>query len=177
VLKGLPAPVTVYEVDWEPVASVAPEAAADPGVVLPDRLRRPPPFGFFGREAERTALAERWKEALTGRGQVVLLSGEPGIGKTALTAEFARGVHADGAVVLYGRCDEDLGFPYQAFVEALRDVPLETRLRPPRCRSGPGSTAGRCGPCSRNSSPASTATRPPSRPAIPRGTATGCSTA
>src|SRR5205823_1470962 len=31
-----------------------------------------------------------------------------------------RGVHDDGATVLAGRCDEDLGVPYQPFVEALR---------------------------------------------------------
>jgi tetratricopeptide (TPR) repeat protein len=51
---------------------------------------------------------------------VALLAGEPGIGKTRLAAELAALVHDEGAVVLAGRCDEDLGVPYQPFVEALR---------------------------------------------------------
>jgi tetratricopeptide (TPR) repeat protein len=51
---------------------------------------------------------------------VALLAGEPGIGKTRLAAELARVVGMQGAVVLAGRCDEDMGVPYQPFVEALR---------------------------------------------------------
>jgi tetratricopeptide (TPR) repeat protein len=49
----------------------------------------------------------------------VLVSGDPGIGKTSLSAGFARDAFEDGAVVLYGRCDEDLGIPYQPWAEAL----------------------------------------------------------
>jgi predicted ATPase len=50
----------------------------------------------------------------------VLLSGEPGIGKTRLATEAARTLHAEGATVLLGTCDEDASLPYQPFVEALR---------------------------------------------------------
>ena len=46
--------------------------------------------------------------------------GDPGIGKTRLTARFAAMAHAEGAIVLYGRADEDRVSPYQPFVEALR---------------------------------------------------------
>ena len=49
-----------------------------------------------------------------------LLSGEPGVGKTRLAAELATCAHDEGATILYGRCEEDLGVPYQPFVEALR---------------------------------------------------------
>ncbi len=50
----------------------------------------------------------------------MLVAGEPGIGKTRLTAEFAKRTHAGGgAAVLFGRCDEGMGVPYQPFVEAL----------------------------------------------------------
>src|SRR5262249_10767034 len=55
-----------------------------------------------------------------GARRVALIAGEPGVGKTRLAAEIAGDAHRDGAVVLYGRCDEDLGVPYQPFVEALR---------------------------------------------------------
>ncbi|MGH9009898.1 MAG: ATP-binding protein, partial [Acidimicrobiia bacterium] len=44
----------------------------------------------------------------------------PGVGKTRLAAELATRVHGEGATVLAGRCDEDLGVSYQPFVEALR---------------------------------------------------------
>ena len=50
----------------------------------------------------------------------MFISGEPGIGKTRLAAEAARVALGDGATVLYGRCDEGLGVPYQPFVETLR---------------------------------------------------------
>ena len=48
------------------------------------------------------------------------MTGEPGIGKTRLLAEFAEAVHATGAAVLYGRAEEDALLPYQPFVDALR---------------------------------------------------------
>ncbi|MDQ3945847.1 MAG: adenylate/guanylate cyclase domain-containing protein, partial [Actinomycetota bacterium] len=43
-----------------------------------------------------------------------------GVGKTRLAGELAHALHDEGALVLAGRCDEDLGVPYQPFVEALR---------------------------------------------------------
>jgi tetratricopeptide (TPR) repeat protein len=49
----------------------------------------------------------------------VFLAGEPGIGKTHLAAECARRAHSQGALVVYGRCDEEMLVPYQPFVEAL----------------------------------------------------------
>ncbi|MGH9034698.1 MAG: ATP-binding protein [Acidimicrobiia bacterium] len=140
-LKGLAMPLAAYAVDWEPAVDVQPvgpaaEVTAPPApdarlvVSLPPRLRSAPPFGFFGRSTEQAALRSAWKEAAADRCQVVLVSGEPGIGKTALSAVLARTVHAEGAVVLYGRCDKDLGLPYQPFVEALRGLVLEATPQP-----------------------------------------------
>jgi hypothetical protein len=60
-----------------------------------------------------------WKEAATASRRLVLMAGEPGIGKTRLAAEVARQAHDEGALVLYGRCDDELGVPFQPFVEAL----------------------------------------------------------
>ena len=48
-----------------------------------------------------------------------MISGEAGIGKTALVAEAARAAFEDGACVLFGHCEEDLATPYQLFAEAL----------------------------------------------------------
>src|SRR5262249_18464039 len=51
-----------------------------------------------------------------------LIAGEPGVGKTRLAGEWSRLAYEQGGVVLYGRCDEDLGAPYQPFAEALRSL-------------------------------------------------------
>ena len=50
----------------------------------------------------------------------MLLTGDPGIGKTRLVAEIARRAHDAGAFVLAGRSPEESLVPYQPFVEALR---------------------------------------------------------
>jgi len=54
----------------------------------------------------------------TGR-EVVLISGEAGLGKTTLAAEIARAAFTSGATVLFGHCEEELATPYQLFAEAL----------------------------------------------------------
>jgi len=115
-LKGLPDPVDVVEVGWEP-------AVVEGSVPLPGRLvgaATDALFGFFGRRTELELLSEAAKRAHTSTGpQVVVVSGEAGMGKTALTAQFARAVHAEGAVVVFGHSDEDLGVAYQPWIEAI----------------------------------------------------------
>jgi transcriptional regulator with XRE-family HTH domain/tetratricopeptide (TPR) repeat protein len=76
---------------------------------------------FVGRDKELEALREAWAKAAAGNRVLALVAGEPGIGKTALAAELARGVQADGGLVLYGRWGEEVLAPYQAFREALGD--------------------------------------------------------
>jgi class 3 adenylate cyclase len=110
-LKGLDQPVAATRVQWKPVAlsTVAmPAFLTDVGRI------------FVGRDAEVERVALLWKEAVAGERRVALLGGEPGVGKTRLAAQVAAQVHDEGGVVLVGRCDEDLGVPYQPFVEALR---------------------------------------------------------
>lgn len=111
-LKGLPEPVAASEVAWEP----------DPGlsaIPLPSGLGRGG-LPFVGREGEMAVLQRAWDDVLGGESRLVLLSGEDGIGKTRLAAEFASQVHADDVVVLYGRSETDREIPYQPFAEALR---------------------------------------------------------
>jgi class 3 adenylate cyclase len=110
-LKGLPEPVPTCEVLWERST-----AASIPLPTLLTDLGRI----FVGRAAEVERLSQLWKDAGAGERRVALLAGEPGIGKTRLAAELAAQLHDEGATVLAGRCDEDLGVPYQPFVEALR---------------------------------------------------------
>ena len=111
-LKGLPEPVVACAVVWE--------APADVGLPLPPRIGARPAFAMFGRSVESEALALAWAKAKDGQRQVVLVAGEPGIGKTRLATETARTAHAEGGTVLFGACDEDVGLPYRPFVEAVR---------------------------------------------------------
>jgi DNA-binding SARP family transcriptional activator/tetratricopeptide (TPR) repeat protein len=76
--------------------------------------------GFVGRADELRSLNECWQRGADGQCRAVFVGGEPGVGKSRLVEEFARGVHASGALVLYGTCEEDLDVPYQPFAEALR---------------------------------------------------------
>ena len=66
-----------------------------------------------------------------------MLAGEAGIGKTRLAAELAAHAHADGAVVLYGRFDEEAPAPYQPVVEMLRGWAGGASLAPLAERLGP----------------------------------------
>jgi tetratricopeptide (TPR) repeat protein len=61
----------------------------------------------------------------TGRSQLVLITGEAGIGKTRLAAEFARRV-ADQAIVVTGRCEREAMAPFAPFVEVLRGLVRST---------------------------------------------------
>jgi class 3 adenylate cyclase/tetratricopeptide (TPR) repeat protein len=110
-LKGLTEPVVTCAVTWEPrhLSPIPlPAFLTDLGRI------------FVGRDDQLERLGQLWKEAAAGERRVTFLAGEPGVGKTRLAAELAARVYEDGATVLVGRCDEDLGVPYQPFVEALR---------------------------------------------------------
>ncbi len=66
------------------------------------------------------SMADAAKRVAGGEGrEVLLVSGEAGLGKTTLVAEAARVAFDDGACVLFGHCEEDLATPYQLFAEAL----------------------------------------------------------
>ena len=72
-LKGVVTPVQVYRVLQASGAQTRLDVAAPRGLTP-----------LVGRDAEVTLLLERWTQAREGRGQVALLSGEPGIGKSRL---------------------------------------------------------------------------------------------
>ena len=113
-LKGLDQPVETSRVVWTPVDPL------DDRPDFPTRLEAARSDTFVGRGTESEGLLDAWKTVEgDGRHCSVLLSGEPGIGKTALAARFAFDVFNRGAIVVYGRCDEDLGIPYQPWIEAL----------------------------------------------------------
>jgi len=117
-LKGLPEPVVVWEVVWEPAEDAEGEGTTE--IPLPPRLPQVPGIGVVGREAELDRLKEALKAVTEGEPvRIVLISGEAGLGKSTLASSLARDAHRDGAVVLYGRCDENMMVPHLPFVEAL----------------------------------------------------------
>ena len=115
-LKGLAEPLAACEVLWSPLAQ--PDA---PTV----ELGLPPVFAhatglpFSGRDEVFEQLVDAWKRCVAGGFEVVLLAGEPGIGKTRLAQELAVRVQGGDGRVLGGRCDEDVTIPFQAFAGAL----------------------------------------------------------
>jgi len=77
--------------------------------------------GFIGRQQEMAVLADALDDALSGRGQMVMLAGEPGIGKTRLAQELASRAESLGAQVLWGWCYEHAGAPpYWPYVQPIR---------------------------------------------------------
>ena len=97
-----------------------PSAGVDDTVPFPTRLATTTSVPFTGREVLLEELHRRWKQAWAdGYSQTVLLTGEPGIGKTRTAIEVARRAAEEGGLVLTGRCDEHLSVPYQPFVEML----------------------------------------------------------
>jgi class 3 adenylate cyclase len=110
-LKGISEPVAAFELVWEPVAGGR--------IALPERLRELPATGYVGRVAERERLKELWCQAREGALRLALVGGEAGVGKTRLSTHLALEAHGEGSTVLYGRCDEDLGVPYQPWTQAL----------------------------------------------------------
>jgi DNA-binding CsgD family transcriptional regulator len=76
---------------------------------------------FVGRQEERDLLEAALEEACAGTGRVVLLAGEPGIGKTRVAQELAADAERKGVRVLWGMSLEgEAAPPYWPWVEALR---------------------------------------------------------
>jgi class 3 adenylate cyclase/tetratricopeptide (TPR) repeat protein len=76
---------------------------------------------FVGRTDELARLEARLEDARGGRGSIVVLAGEPGVGKTRVAEEFAERAAASGAQVLRGRCYEgEWAPPFGPFVEAIQ---------------------------------------------------------
>src|SRR5690606_30366384 len=66
---------------------------------------------FVGRRAELEAFDRALDALRIGRGGIVLLLGQPGIGKTRIASEFASRAEAAGFDALWGNCQEQPGLP------------------------------------------------------------------
>jgi predicted ATPase len=82
---------------------------------------------FVGRERELAELEAGLEQACSGRGQLILVSGDAGIGKTRLAVELASRAPARGARAYWGRCWEGGGSPsYWPWVRIVRAYLQET---------------------------------------------------
>ena len=91
LVKGIEAPITVYHVQSE---RQSPSPLARRSTLTP----------LVGRDQEVGLLFDRWEQAKDGHGQVVLLSGEPGIGKSRLAYTLKQHVANDGYLLIESRC-------------------------------------------------------------------------
>lgn len=79
-----------------------------------------PLLPFVGRDDEMERLRMSWSRAARGRGRIVLIGGEAGIGKSRLAGEFALQAQAQGGRLLTGTTTYPEGKPFQAIADALR---------------------------------------------------------
>jgi tetratricopeptide (TPR) repeat protein len=75
---------------------------------------------MVGRGEEYQQIRNLWNKALTGRGQTILISGEPGIGKTRLIREAITHAEVSGGQTLVGECYAESNLPYNAFGQVVR---------------------------------------------------------
>jgi class 3 adenylate cyclase/ATP/maltotriose-dependent transcriptional regulator MalT len=120
-LKNIDRPVRVFTVNLHGSAGIS------PGQLKPDGAsqHQPAPESasanavaaqhasalFIGRHQEMIELAAALASARSGRGQVMMLAGSGGMGKTRLAQQLAALAEADGVPVLWGRCLEEPGAP------------------------------------------------------------------
>ncbi|MDQ3914064.1 MAG: AAA family ATPase [Actinomycetota bacterium] len=124
-LKGLPEPCRVYRAEWREE-----RAAGVSG-----------PTPFVGRKQERAELRAWFDRLEEGRGGLVVIGGEPGVGKTRLAEELIRDAAAHGFRTVVGRCNEmDSPPPYGPFVEVLEAASKEVDAA--TFRMALGSSAG-----------------------------------
>ncbi len=92
-LKGVVVPLTLYRVVQESEAQSRFQVVARQGLTP-----------LVGREHEYGLLQDRWQRVTDGAGQIVLLSGEPGIGKSRLVEALKERIEHEGARCVELRC-------------------------------------------------------------------------
>jgi class 3 adenylate cyclase/tetratricopeptide (TPR) repeat protein len=128
-LKDLQRPERIFQLVVDGLPHQFPPLKAEPRTAAP----------LVGRERELVDLEASLEEALSGRGCVVLLAGEPGIGKSRLADELAGRARDRGARVLSGRCWEAGGAPaYWPWVQSIRSYVHEVEPERVRAELGAG---------------------------------------
>lgn len=122
-LRGITEPETLYQLVAAGLPSEFPPLRAeDVAAASSAPLHQLVRGQLVGRIAELQQLRQHWDAAQQARGQLVLLSGEPGVGKTRLAQDLIAHAQQGGATVLRGGCYEyEATTPYLPFVEAFRE--------------------------------------------------------
>ena len=105
-LKGFPERWRLFEVLWR-------ERELPASRPLPAAQRSP----FVGRDVEYADLRRGLDRAELGEGELVLIGGEPGVGKSRMVQELMSEAEARGMLAFLGRCYETEAPPYVMFVE------------------------------------------------------------
>jgi class 3 adenylate cyclase/tetratricopeptide (TPR) repeat protein len=139
-LKGIANPLKLYQVIQPTVARRRTQRAAARGLTP-----------FVGREDDLDLLVSRWGRACEGQGQLVLVMGEPGIGKSRLVEEFRAQIRAEAHLWIEGAGEQfSQNTPFHAVTEILeqglggradespaeRVAQLERRLEEARLKLG-----------------------------------------
>jgi predicted ATPase len=96
---------------------------------------------FVGRSTEIERLRASFEEALSGRFRILLVSGEPGIGKTRIAEELTTYARMRGAEVLWGRCHDGPGAPpFWPWVQIVRGWLRDREPRELLADLGPGAS-------------------------------------
>jgi class 3 adenylate cyclase/tetratricopeptide (TPR) repeat protein len=140
-LRGLAEAENIFQLVAADLPSAFPplrveDVAASPSAPLSQLVRGQ----LVGRGHESRQLQQHWANAQQASGQLVLLSGEPGVGKTRLAQDLIAHAQKSGATLLRGGCYEyEATTPYLPFVEAFRE--WAHRQSPEELRSALGATA------------------------------------
>jgi class 3 adenylate cyclase/tetratricopeptide (TPR) repeat protein len=129
LLKDFEQSVRLYQVDAAGIETDFPPLRAlraDTQEALKAGSRVGATGSFVGRQQEFETLVSALDEAIAGQGRLVMLVGEPGIGKTRIALELANHAALRRAEVLWGRCYESEGAPpYWPWVQAIRSYARE----------------------------------------------------
>ncbi len=127
-----------------PPASAVPAAPATvaerpaPAAEIPEAAFERSP-DFVGREAEILRLIQNLDRTVAGQGQIAMMAGEPGIGKTRIIEEFARYARARNVAVYWGRSYDGEGAPaYWPWVQIIRDYIIDHDRPELESMMGPG---------------------------------------
>ncbi len=113
IMSGLPA-------DFAPLNSIpAIISAEDTTASMLDRIVR---GKLIGRERELMDANLCWQKTIAGEGQALLISGEPGVGKTRFTRELVEQSRNSGATVLIGECYAEGGAPYAPIAQMIQQA-------------------------------------------------------
>ena len=118
-LKGVLEPVRVYAALKQNLKNLSREGATGGGESTSNGQAN----RFVGREAEIAILLDTWQRSSAGEGQAVLVSGEPGIGKSRMIQAMIERIEGEAPPVLHYNCSPYLtNSAFHPLIEQLRDA-------------------------------------------------------